>query len=53
MVAVWLSTGTAGHAHRPSDAAVICFFERGGIKGNHYHTEALTWAWIKQVARSK
>jgi sialidase-1 len=25
-------------------AAVWCFYERGGIKGNHYHTEALTLA---------
>ena len=26
------------------DGTVYCFYERGGIKGNHYHTEALTLA---------
>jgi hypothetical protein len=28
-VAVWLSTGTGGHAHRPSDVAVI-YSDDGG-----------------------
>jgi len=27
-----------------ADGTVYCFYERGGIKGNHYHTQALTFA---------
>jgi hypothetical protein len=25
-----------------ADGAVYCFYERGGVKGNHFHTEALS-----------
>jgi hypothetical protein len=54
---VWLSVGTGGHAHRPSDLAVVysdlavgpkgtidCFFERGAEKQNHLHPATLTLA---------